>query len=79
MDIQRMDSLYVRGLPLERNKSNRFGGRSTSMGRSKSLRKAITTGNVIKLGTIKRIIDIVILRNQMEMRILFPKRKIPPK
>ena len=48
------------------------------MGRSKSLRKGITTGNVIKLGTIKRIIDIVILRNQTEMRILFPKRKIPP-
>ena len=73
MDIHRMDSLFMRVYPQYRNK-NKFLEEYLNLKVDLNLRENIrgNVGHVVKLGTIRRIADIKILRKRRDLMMPLP-------
>ena len=73
MDNHSMDALSVRGRHQERNtnKGSR-GDLNIRVDLNPQEKGQGSAGNVVKLGTIKRIIDLRMLRKKMDLRIRLP-------
>ena len=73
MDNHSMDALSVRGRHQERNtnKGSR-GDLNIRVDMNPQEKGQGSTGNVVKLGTIKRIIDLRMLRKKRDLRIPLP-------